>query len=132
VLNLGFNYGICSPLIISVFLVSLVILIRVAFFIVTERKGLGILQLRQGPNKVGLKGLVQFLADGVKLFTKEIIIPLFAREGLYTVGPLICFFCAYSLWVLFPIIFSSLKITLGLLFFLCVSSAAVYGVFMVG
>lgn len=86
-----------SSSIVRIFLTSVIIIVRVAFYIVTERKGLGIIQFRQGPNKVGLKGLVQFIADGVKLFTKEIIVPILANEVLYVVGPLICFFCAYSL-----------------------------------
>lgn len=121
-----------SSSIVRIFLTSVIIIVRVAFYIVTERKGLGIIQVRQGPNKVGFKGLMQFIADGVKLFTKEIIVPILANEVFYVVGPLICFFCAYSLWILFPRLFGSLKLRLGLLLFLCVSSGGVYGVFLVG
>nr|YP_009727234.1 NADH dehydrogenase subunit 1 [Macridiscus melanaegis]QIA44500.1 NADH dehydrogenase subunit 1 [Macridiscus melanaegis]QUA05888.1 NADH dehydrogenase subunit 1 [Macridiscus melanaegis] len=113
-------------------LVSVVMLVSVAFYIVTERKGLGMLQLRLGPNKVGFKGFMQFLADGVKLFTKEMIIPTQASEFLYTIGPMICFVCAYSLWVLFPSVYMPMQVVLGMLFFICISSVAVYGVFLVG
>nr|YP_010555844.1 NADH dehydrogenase subunit 1 [Cryptonema producta]UYR95076.1 NADH dehydrogenase subunit 1 [Cryptonema producta] len=113
-------------------LVSVIMLISVAFYIVTERKGLGMLQLRLGPNKVGFKGFVQFLADGVKLFTKEMITPFQASEVLYIVGPMACFTCAYSLWVLFPSIFMPMRVVLGLLLFICISSVSVYGVFLTG
>lgn len=107
-------------------------LVSVAFYIVTERKGLGILQLRQGPNKVGFKGLFQPVADGIKLFTKEIVFPFSANKVLYVLGPMVCFICRYFLWVLFPSEWSCLSLSLGFLFFLCVSSFRVYGVFMVG
>nr|YP_005267048.1 NADH dehydrogenase subunit 1 [Paratapes textilis]AEH99625.1 NADH dehydrogenase subunit 1 [Paratapes textilis] len=112
--------------------VSVLMLVSVAFYIVTERKGLGMLQLRQGPNKVGLKGFVQPVADGVKLFTKEMIFPFGSIKILYVVGPLVCFLCAYILWVLFPSLYSYVPLNLGFLLFLCISSYSVYGVFMVG
>lgn len=86
-----------APLIVIIVIVRVLILVRVAFYIVTERKGLGILQLRQGPNKVGFKGIVQPVADGVKLFTKEIIFPFGSIKILYIIGPLVCFICAYVL-----------------------------------
>lgn len=121
-----------TPSIVSIVVIRVIILVLVAFYIVTERKGLGMLQLRQGPNKVGLKGLVQPLADGVKLFTKEMIIPYSAIRTLYILGPIVCFICAYMLWVLFPRIYSPFNIRLGFLLFLCVSSFGVYGVFIVG
>ena len=112
--------------------VRVLMLVSVAFYIVTERKGLGILQLRQGPNKVGFKGLFQPVADGIKLFTKEIVFPFSANKVLYVLGPMVCFICRYFLWVLFPSEWSCLSLSLGFLFFLCVSSFRVYGVFMVG
>nr|YP_010555851.1 NADH dehydrogenase subunit 1 [Marcia hiantina]UYR95083.1 NADH dehydrogenase subunit 1 [Marcia hiantina] len=116
----------------SMIVVSVLMLVSVAFYIVTERKGLGMLQLRQGPNKVGFKGLVQPVADGVKLFTKEMIFPFSSIKLLYILGPVICFICAYIIWVIFPSVFSPIEVSLGFLLFLCVSSFSVYGVFMVG
>nr|YP_003934249.1 NADH dehydrogenase subunit 1 [Paphia euglypta]ADB03047.1 NADH dehydrogenase subunit 1 [Paphia euglypta] len=116
----------------SMVVVSVLMLVSVAFYIVTERKGLGMLQLRQGPNKVGFKGLVQPVADGVKLFTKEMIFPYSSIKSMYIIGPLICFSCAYLLWGLFPSVYSCFYLSLGILFFVCVSSFSVYGVFMVG
>ena len=72
-------------------------LVRVAFYIVTERKGLGMLQRRQGPNKVRFKAIMQPVADGVKLFRKEIIVPISASFKMFFLGPFLCFFCAYRL-----------------------------------
>ena len=71
-LGLKLKYGIFFPLIVVILLFTIVIvLVGVAFVIVTERKGLGMVQLRQGPNKVRVKGILQPIADGVKLFKKE-------------------------------------------------------------
>lgn len=78
------------------------VLISVAYLIVLERKGLGIAQLRMGPNKVAFKGLGQPIADGVKLFLKEIRYTHSTRFIMFVVGPVILFYFAYSLWVLFP------------------------------
>jgi len=76
--------------------------VAVAFFIVLERKGLGVAQLRQGPNKVRLKGAFQALADGVKLFTKRMITPGKANTFLFPLGPLLLFGVSYVVWAIFP------------------------------
>lgn len=73
----------------------LIVLIGVAYLIVVERKVLGILQLRLGPNKVGFKGLAQPVADGVKLFSKEFSMPFSGIVRLYILGPALCFFISY-------------------------------------
>nr|YP_003162825.1 NADH dehydrogenase subunit 1 [Meretrix meretrix]ACU68431.1 NADH dehydrogenase subunit 1 [Meretrix meretrix] len=113
-------------------LVSVFMMVCVSYYIVTERKGLGMMQRRHGPNKVSFKGILQPIADGVKLFTKEVIVPVATFKTMFFLGPFICFFCAYSLWVLFPNNNPVVEFELGLLFFLCVSSFSVYGVFLVG
>lgn len=110
----------------------IIILFGVAFVIVTERKGLGIVQLRQGPNKVRVKGILQPVADGIKLFKKEFLFLYFSSKVLYAVGPCIRFLCAYSIWILFPARLTRHQFELGILYFLCVSSFRVYGVFLVG
>nr|YP_010990149.1 NADH dehydrogenase subunit 1 [Polymesoda caroliniana]WOV69037.1 NADH dehydrogenase subunit 1 [Polymesoda caroliniana] len=113
-------------------LVMVLMLVSVAFLIVTERKGLGMLQLRQGPNKVSVKGILQPLADGVKLFKKGMSAPYSCLKGVFVLGPFVCFCCAYCLWVVFPSFLGSMNFELGLLFFLCVSSFSVFGVFVTG
>jgi len=72
-------------------LVVLIIILGSAFLVVTERKGLGMVQLRQGPNKVGLKGIAQPVADGIKLLKKEVVFPHFTGFHKFIVGPVFCF-----------------------------------------
>nr|WLK25961.1 NADH dehydrogenase subunit 1 [Raeta sp.] len=104
----------------------------VAFFIVVERKGLGMAQRRQGPNKVGFKGLIQPLADGIKLFIKEYNFPYGMTAWSYGFGPLLVFSCAFSLYLIYPVSFCSVQFDLGIWWFLCVSSFSVYGVIFTG
>ena len=109
------------------------ILVSVAFFIVLERKGLGMVQKRHGPNKVGFKGIFQPVSDGIKLFSKEVIVPSsVVRKELFFLGPIVCFFCAFRLWVVFPRSGSGISYEMRIFFFLCLSSVRVYGVFLVG
>ena len=114
------------------FLVVVISMIGVAFLIVVERKGLGMFQLRQGPNKVGFKGLVQPVADGVKLFTKEISVPFSGLLSLYLLGPMVCFFLSYIVWIVMPTQFWLVRYPLRVLFLLCVSRTHVFGTFLVG
>nr|QCO91545.1 NADH dehydrogenase subunit 1 [Pliocardia ponderosa] len=117
---------------ISGMIVVIVMMVSVAFYIVVERKGLGMIQLRQGPNKVSFKGILQPIGDGVKLFKKEISFPFSSTRFMFLLGPFICFFCAYSLWLIFPGSFRYSNFELGLLFFQCISSFSVFGVFLSG
>nr|BBA25663.1 NADH dehydrogenase subunit 1 [Pliocardia stearnsii] len=117
---------------ISGMIVMIVMMVSVAFYIVVERKGLGMIQLRQGPNKVSFKGILQPIGDGVKLFKKEISFPFSSTRFMFLLGPFICFFCAYSLWLIFPGSFRYSNFELGLLFFQCISSFSVFGVFLSG
>lgn len=113
-------------------LTILIILLGVAFLIVVERKGLGMMQLRQGPNKVGVKGLLQPVADGIKLFTKEFVLPYSRFIRVYLVGPFLCFFLSYCAWIVFPSFYRVDRFDLSILFILCVSRSHVFGVFLVG
>nr|BAV25007.1 NADH dehydrogenase subunit 1 [Isorropodon fossajaponicum] len=113
-------------------IVMIVMMMAVAFYIVVERKGLGMIQLRQGPNKVSLKGILQPIGDGVKLFKKEISFPFSSARSMFLLGPFICFFCAYCLWLVFPGSFCYSNFELGLLFFQCISSFSVFGIFLSG
>nr|UFQ25518.1 NADH dehydrogenase subunit 1 [Pliocardia sp. A3710_17_S18] len=117
---------------ISGMIVVIVMMVAVAFYIVVERKGLGMIQLRQGPNKVSFKGILQPIGDGVKLFKKEISFPFSSTRFMFLLGPFLCFFCAYSLWLIFPGSFHYSNFELGLLFFQCISSFSVFGIFLSG
>jgi len=110
------------------------LLICVAFFTVAERKIIGSIQRRRGPNVIGIFGLFQAFADGLKLFLKESILPSSSSKILFLFAPILTFFLSLSSWVVIPFSLSSVysDINLGLLFLFAISSLGVYGIIIAG
>ncbi|MGZ5217433.1 MAG: NADH-quinone oxidoreductase subunit NuoH, partial [Caldimonas sp.] len=110
------------------------LLLCVAYLTLWERKAIGWSQIRPGPNRVGPLGLLQPIADAVKLIFKEIIVPTAANKGLFFLGPIMTIMPALAAWVVVP--FGPEKalsnINAGLLYLMAITSMEVYGVIIAG
>ncbi len=119
---------------IKIVAVVLPLMICVAYLTLWERKGIGFTQIRLGPNRVGPLGLLQPIADAVKLIFKEIIRPTAASKGLFFLGPVMTIMPALAAWAVIPfgpdVVLAN--INAGLLFLMAITSMEVYGVIIAG
>ncbi|MDC7702135.1 NADH-quinone oxidoreductase subunit NuoH [Vogesella sp. LYT5W] len=131
---LGTEAGLAVWTLLKILAIVAPLMIGVAYLTLAERKVIGYMQIRIGPNRVGPKGLLQPLADGVKLLMKEIILPTKSSKGLFLVAPVLSIMPALAAWAVIPFTDTMVlaNIDASLLFIMAITSMGVYGVIVAG
>jgi len=121
-------------MIVYILLIVVPLLIAVAYLTYVERKVMAAMQIRQGPNLVGPFGLFQPFADGIKLLSKETIIPTSANPVLFILAPMLTFFLSLIAWAVIPFDkgWVLADINVGILYLFAISSLGVYGIVIAG
>ncbi len=121
-------------ILVRIVVIVLPLLLLVAYYTFAERKIIGYMQIRIGPNRVGPRGLLQPIADTVKLVFKEVVLPTQANKFLFLLAPMLSLGPAIAAWAVFPfdekLVLADINV--GLLFILALTSLAVYGVIISG
>jgi NADH-quinone oxidoreductase subunit H len=121
-------------ILLQILTIVIALLLGIAYFTVAERKYLSSIQRRRGPNVLGIYGLLQALADGLKLLLKETILPTSANLGIFLMAPVMTFTLSLLGWAVIPfgpgLVLADLN--LGLIYILAISSLGVYGIIMAG
>ncbi len=126
--------AIAIVILLKIIAITLPLLISVAYLTYAERRVIGLIQLRKGPNVVGPFGLFQPFADALKLMSKETILPTGANKFLFLLAPMITFVLALIAWAVIPFDENNVlsDINVGILYLFAVSSLAVYGIIIAG
>jgi len=132
--GLPFAWSWTISQVVIIFVFQLVLALSVAAFILADRKIWAAVQMRRGPNVVGAFGLLQTIADALKFFFKEVIIPSGANKVLFVLGPLITATLAFAAWAVIPVSAGWVvsNINVGILYLFAISSLGVYGVIVSG
>ncbi len=125
---------IVALIVVKIVAIVVPLALSVAYITLAERKVIGYVQVRIGPNRVGPRGWLQPIADAIKLLTKEIILPSSANLFLFVLAPILCLAPSLAAWAVVPfadgVVLSN--IDAGLLYILAISSMSVYGIIIAG
>ncbi|PCJ24826.1 MAG: NADH-quinone oxidoreductase subunit NuoH [Rickettsiales bacterium] len=134
-MDLFMDYAFLILIIIAkILLITVPLLLSVAYLTYAERRVIGLMQLRKGPNVVGPMGLLQPIADAVKLMFKETIVPTAANKVVFIMAPMVTFVLSLIGWAVIPFDAGMVlaDINVGVLYILAVSALGVYGIIMAG
>lgn len=122
------------PVILKILIVIIPLMLTVAYLTYSERRIIGLMQLRRGPNVVGPFGLLQPIADAVKLMFKESIIPEQSSSFVFFISPIIVFILSLVGWSVIPFSqqFVIANIDVGIMFLMAISALEIYGIIMAG
>ncbi len=128
------EFVLIGTILLKIIAMVIVLLLAVAYLTFMERKVIGYMQQRIGPNRIGPLGLLQPIADVVKLLNKEIIIPSASNRFLFMIAPMISIFTALAAWAAIPLdqAFVLANINAGVLYIFALSSLGVYGILIAG
>ena len=121
-------------ILVKILIIVVPLLISVAYFTLAERKILGAIHRRRGPNVIGVYGLLQPLSDGFKLLVKETVLPSSANKVLFILSPILTFLISLMGWAIIPFDKYAVlsEINIGILYLFAISSLGVYGIIMSG